>query len=176
MACKSGWQIWLALPKSHEQTAPSFSHHPADSLPNSVEAGVHWTVVLGSAFGSSSPVPVFSPCFYVDVRLDAGASLSLPMEYAERACYLIDGTLAANGEPLAEQEMAIFKPGVPVHLEAQRGSRFVILGGDSMDGPRHLFWNFVASDRDLIEAAKQRWKEGLFPTVPGEDEFIPLPD
>ncbi len=171
-----GLQIWLALPKEHEQTEPSFSHHPADSLPHSVEAGVQWTVVLGSAFDTCSPVPVFSPCFYVDVRLEAGAHIAMPMQYQDRACYPIDGVLSANGEPLAPNTLSLFKPDVPVVLEAAKPSRLIILGGAPLEGRRHLFWNFVASDPALIDRAKDRWAKRLFPTVPGEDEFIPLPD
>ena len=170
-----GLQIWMALPKDQEQCAPSFSHHPATSLPHMAERGVHMTLVLGAAYGAVSPVPVASPCFYIDVRLEPGGRLVAPPEFEERACYPVDGEVRVNGEPLAAHHMAIFQPGAPAHIEAAKEARLVLIGGAPLDGPRHLFWNFVASDPALIEAAKQRWQDGGFASVPGEDEFIPLP-
>ncbi len=170
-----GVQTWVALPKEHEMTAPAFSHHPADTLPQLTFPGACVSVIAGSAFGASSPVNVFGPTLYAAVDLDAGAVLTLSSEHEERGVYLIDGDADVNGEALALHHLAVLEPGAEAVLRAKAASRVMLVGGAPMDGRRAIEWNFVASDRSMIEAAKTRWENDAFPHVPGETERIPLP-
>ncbi len=169
-----GLQVWIALPTSREDTAPSFSHHPPHALPTFGERGVQGTLIAGRAFGHGSPVPVVSPIFYAEVRLAAGARLESPTEYAERAVYVIEGDLAIGSARVAPRTMAVLRPGEAI-LAAESDARFVVLGGEPLDGPRYLWWNFVSSDKERIVEAARAWRAGRFPTVPGDEvEFIPL--
>jgi redox-sensitive bicupin YhaK (pirin superfamily) len=172
-----GIQAWVALPIPHEETEPSFRHHPASTIPEVARPGARLRVLAGAAFGVTSPVEVLSPTLYVDVALDAGAELALPVEHAERAIYVVAGEVSCEGEHVSPGAMLILRRGVPAVLRALAESRVMLLGGAAMDGERHLFWNFVSSSKERIERAKRDWKEGRFPKVPGDDvEFIPLPE
>src|SRR5262249_35626292 len=169
-------QLWVALPKEHEETEPEFHHHPAQSLPQLQKAGVQLRVLAGSAYGATSPVRTFSPLFYVEASMPAGSVLAIPSEHRERAAYLIEGSVACGAERVEARRMVVFAPGARPVLRAQVPSRLVLLGGAPMDGPRHIWWNFVSSSKERIELAKREWKEGRFPKVPGDErEFIPLP-
>lgn len=171
-----GLQSWVALPKAHEETAPGFFHHPADTLPVRAEDGVTLSMIAGEAFGMRAPVKTFSPIFYVDVVMKAGAKLELAPEYTERAVYLIEGALEADGQKLSAHEMSVFERGAVVILRATTPVHAVILGGEPFAEPRHIWWNFVSSDKDRMEQAKKDWKEQRFPKVPGDEmEFTPLP-
>ncbi len=170
-----GLQTWVALPLEHEESDPGFWHHPGDSLPEVALPGVALRLVVGEAYGSRSPVGTLSRQFYVDARLDAGATLRLPGDYGERAAYVVEGELQCAGATIDATEMALFDAG-EVALSAARDSRVVLLGGDPLEGRRHVWWNFVSSSRERIERAKADWREGRFAGVPGDDEFIPLPD
>jgi redox-sensitive bicupin YhaK (pirin superfamily) len=175
----SGLQCWVALPKAKEEKDPSFSHTGADQLPVIEGEGVTARIIAGGYFGKRSPVPVESPMFYVDLALQAGARLTLPAEYPEQALYVVDGSLdlGRDGEFGAGQ-LLVLKPGASVTLGAgaSAGARVMLLGGEPMDGPRYLTWNFVSSSSDRIEQAKEDWRAMRFDRVPGETEFIPLPD
>ncbi len=169
-----GIQLWVALPAEHEEIAPSFHHHPAASLPDLEQDGVHLRVLIGAAFGATSPVQTFSPMFYVEARLAAGAVLPLP-EYSERAAYVVEGALACGAERVEARHMALFAPGAAPAMRAETASHVMLLGGEPV-GPRHIWWNFVSSSPERIEQAKRDWKEGRFPPIPGDDEErIPLP-
>ena len=170
-----GIQTWVALPKDHETVAPSFFHHPGATLPKIERAGVRMTVIAGDAFGNTSPVKVFSRTLYVAIELDAGASMEIPPEHAERGVYPVDGSVALDGEALPAEHMVVLAPGQTVTLTATAPSRVMLLGGDPTDGRRFIFWNFVASSKEAIEAASRRWEDDGFPHVPGETERIPLP-
>ncbi|CAG2139345.1 hypothetical protein LMG31506_02099 [Cupriavidus yeoncheonensis] len=170
-----GIQTWVALPKDHETVAPSFFHHPGATLPKIERAGVRMTVIAGDAFGNTSPVKVFSRTLYVAIELDAGASIEIPPEHAERGVYPVDGSVALDGEALPAEHMVVLAPGQTVTLTATVPSRVMLLGGDPTDGRRFIFWNFVASSKEAIEAASRRWEDDGFPHVPGETERIPLP-
>lgn len=170
-----GIQTWVALPKDHETVAPSFFHHPGATLPKIERAGVRMTVIAGDAFGNTSPVKVFSRTLYVAIELDAGASVEIPPEHAERGVYPVDGSVALDGEALPAEHMVVLAPGQTVTLTATAPSRVMLLGGDPTDGHRFIFWNFVASSKEAIEAASRRWEDDGFPHVPGETERIPLP-
>ena len=171
-----GLQTWVALPLAHEDANPSFAHHPKATLPVRENAGVAMTVVAGHAFGLRSPVQVMSETLYVSIDLAAGATLRIPSEHAERALYPVSGELQLDGESLPLNTLALLDPGSEPMLHAVLASRVMLLGGAPLDGPRFVWWNFVASSRERIEQAKSDWREGRFASVPGETEFIPLPD
>lgn len=170
-----GLQSWVALPASAEETEPDFRHHPAASLPSWESAGVRLTLVLGSAYGRQAPAAVFSPLFYLAAELIAGANLELPSEYADRALYVVKGTVTLGGATLAPGQLAVVKPGT-AGLRAATSSRVMLLGGEPLPEPRTIWWNFVSSRPERIEQAKADWKAGRFAAVPGDDEFIPLPE
>jgi len=172
-----GIQTWVALPREHEEAAPAFAHHSAGELPLLDGEGKRVRLILGTLYGARSPVATFSEMFYADVSLDAGATLQLSAEHEERAVYVVEGTVEIGGGELNAGRMAVFKPGVPVLLRAGNAPvRLMLLGGAAMDGHRFIWWNFVSSSRERIEQAKADWMAGRFPPVPGEHEFIPLPE
>ena len=172
-----GIQSWVALPSSEEERAPSFEHHPKASLPRVTARGVELRVVAGSAYGQSAPVTVLSPTLYVAAELEAGAELSVPDEHAERAAYVVEGTVLCDGREHAPSAMLVFRSGAAASLTAKSAARVMLLGGAPLDGPRHIYWNFVSSSKARIEQAKDDWRGGRFARIPGDDqEFIPLPE
>jgi len=172
-----GLQLWVALPRAHEEVAPSFQHHAADALPALELEGARLRVIAGSAYGAHSPVQVLSPLFYVEARLEPGGELSLPDEYAQRAAYVVEGAIHCGGEAHGPGVMLIFRENTPARIRAQEATRVVLIGGAPLDGERHIWWNFVSSSPDRIERARRDWREGHFPKVPGDEiEFIPAPD
>ena len=171
-----GIQTWVALPKDRELTAPSFSHQAKTALPEIARPGVSMRLLAGTAFGERAPTPIFSPMVYAAIEMAPGAALDLPPEHEQRGVYAVEGSLIVDGEALSEQHLAVLPTGATIRIEAQTSARAVLLGGEAMDGDRLIWWNFVASSRELIDAASARWREQKFPPVPGETEFIPLPD
>lgn len=169
-------QSWVALPQAEEETEPSFHHHPVDTLPALEINGVALRLIAGSAYGETSPVRTFSPMFYLAAEMPAGSALTLPSDYEERAVHVAEGAVSIGEDSLGLGRMAVFDAGAEVILQASEASRVMLLGGAPMDGPRHIWWNFVSSSQDRIEQAKADWKEGRFAAVPGETEFIPLPE
>jgi redox-sensitive bicupin YhaK (pirin superfamily) len=169
-----GIQSWVALPDGHEDLAPAFAHHPAATLPRLTVGDVDLTVIAGQGFGLESPVATLWPTLYVDARMAPGASLELPVEHTERAVYVIEGAVEVGTSIVAAGQMAVVDPG-QCTLQAHGATRALLLGGERFPTPRHLFWNFVASSRERIDAAKQRWQDQEFAPVPDETEFIPLP-
>jgi redox-sensitive bicupin YhaK (pirin superfamily) len=173
-----GLQFWVALPLELEQCPPAFAHHGADAIPRVTRPGARVSVVLGEAFDAQSPVALTSPMFLVDVRLDAGATIELEADYAERAAYVLEGEVRAEGSDagIALEHLVVFDAGEPARLTAgSEPAHVVFLGGPPLDAPRFVWWNFVSSQRDLILEAQAAWSEQRFPKVPGETEFIPLP-
>jgi redox-sensitive bicupin YhaK (pirin superfamily) len=172
-----GIQCWVALPLEHEETEPAFVHHPGSSIPSIARDGARLRVVLGSAFGVTSPVSVLSPTLYIEAEIDEGAALTLPDEHADRAAYVVEGTVECGAEIFAEGSMIVFHPGKRVVLRARTKSRVVVIGGEKMATERHIEWNFVSSSLDRIERAKRDWRQRRFSEIPGDSvEFIPLPD
>ncbi|MFN4278259.1 MAG: pirin family protein [Ferrovibrio sp.] len=171
-----GIQSWLALPQAHEETAPDFRHHPAASLPEIELPGARMRLIAGAAFGAVSPVQTFAPMFYLDAVLDDEAVLPLPEDYEERAVYVAIGMVALDGERYEAGSMLVLKPGSRPRITAQGPARLMLLGGAPLDGERHLWWNFVSSSKERIEQAKADWRDGRFAMVPGDPEFIPLPE
>jgi len=172
-----GLQMWVALPKAHEETAPGFAHHDTGEFPIVEDNGKTVRVVTGSLYGATSPVPVLHETMFGDVTLRAGASLPLDADHEERALYVIDGAIDIAGDRFEPGRLLVFKPGDRITVTAASDAHFVVLGGAPMDGPRHIWWNFVSSSKDRIEQAKADWKAGHFDKVPGDEiEFIPLPE
>lgn len=170
-----GLQVWLALPREQEGCEPSYSHHPAASLPKSETLGVRIRMIAGTGFCLESPVPVLSPTLYAELTLSVGATLAIPDEYPQRALYLIEGEALLDDEPLPLHELLVLPEGATFTLSACTDCRAVIIGGAPLDGPRRMNWNFVASDPALIDSARARWSARDWPTVPGERERIELP-
>jgi redox-sensitive bicupin YhaK (pirin superfamily) len=171
-----GIQSWIALPEAHEEIAPSFQHFDASDLPVVEDGGVWARVIAGSAFGRTSPVSMLSEWLYVEVVMEKGASAPLDADHEERAIYVAEGEVDIAGERFEAPRLLIFRPGDRITVRATRQARLMFLGGTAMEGPRHIWWNFVSSRKERIEQAKEDWKTGRFRPVPGETEFIPLPD
>lgn len=167
-------QLWVALPEEQEETTPEFLHYDADQLPAVERQGLSLRVMIGEAFGLSSPVKTYSPTLYLDARLAKGAALVLPDGVDERAVYLVSGSLKSRDRLIARHHLAVFDDTPGIELIAAEDSRLVVIGGNPL-GKRTVWWNLVATRKDLIEKAKADWKHGRFPKVPGETEFIPLP-
>jgi len=172
-----GIQAWAALPQSHEEGAPEFVHHAADELPIVAADGVTARVIMGEAYGVRSPAAFPHPTLYVHADMAAGSALPLDPAYDERAVYIAAGLLDIAGDRFDAGRLVVFRPGDRITLVAVTDARIVIVGGEPMDGPRHIWWNFVSSSKDRIAAAKADWSAGRFDAVPGDaEEFIPLPE
>ena len=170
-----GLQLWLALPREYEDMAPEFLHYPEAEIPETTACGVPVRVIMGSAYGCTSPVRTLSETLYVEARLQAGQTLRLP-DARERAVYVVQGHLKALDSDIPEHAMAIFTDEGGIIVEAIEDTTLAIIGGDPLE-KRYVEWNFVASSRERIDSAKQDWRKGRFPLVPGDDsDPIPLPD
>jgi redox-sensitive bicupin YhaK (pirin superfamily) len=171
-----GIQAWVALPLTHEQAEPAFTHHAKTEIPLITLPGVYMHLIAGTAFGRTAPTPTSSPMFYLAVEMEAGAAFELPLEHEERGIYAVAGDVQVGTTTLPTRHLAVVPASTPVRICARAASRVMLIGGASMDGDRHIWWNFVASTRELMDAAARRWESGGFPQVPGETEFIPLPE
>ncbi len=173
-----GLQAWLALPRAEEERAPSFAHHPAATLPMLGDTGFRIHLVAGTGWGAAAPVETHHPTLYADATLAPHASIPLDPEHEERAAYISQGSVRIAGQDFPEGQLLVFRAGDHITIQAgPQGARIMLLGGAAMDGPRFIWWNFVSSSRDRIEAAKADWAARRFATVPGDaEEFIPLPD
>ncbi len=171
-----GLQLWVALPQAHEESEPTFVHYPAETLPEALIDGARVRVLAGQAYDMVSPVETYSRLLYVDVHLPAGARVDVPVE-EERAAYVVEGEVTCGHEVASSGRMWIFDHRARPQIQAQVDSRVVFIGGDALDGPRYIYWNFVSSSQERLEAAKQDWLHGRFPLVPGDEhESIPLPE
>lgn len=171
-----GVQTWVALPQAHAETAPEFLHYAAKTLPQTEQGGVLLRVIAGTAFGMQSPVRVYAPTLYVDAVFAAGSTLVLPAEHEERAIYVLSGDVSVAGVPLPALRMMVLPAGGNVDIVAASAAQILLCGGAPLDGERFLWWNFVASSKERIERAKSDWLAQAFGQVPGETEFIPLPE
>ena len=172
-----GIQSWIALPKAQEERDPGFFHYPAADLPTIDGGGFSAHVVAGSLFGGTSPVATSSPLFYGDIEAAAGAVVPMPAEHEERAVYVAEGEVEIAGDTFGAGQLLILHPGMEVPVTARAATRMLFLGGEPMDGPRHIWWNLVSSSKERIEQAREDWKRKRFDIVPGdEEEFIPLPE
>jgi len=172
-----GLQCWLALPAAQEETEAAFVRHGVDDLPVVRDHGKTVRVIAGKLWGATSPVVTASETVFADVMLDAGAVLPIDPDYEERSLYVVDGEIEIGPGRFAAGQLLVLRPGDPVTVAAVTPAHVVIAGGAAMDGPRHLWWNFVSSRKERIEEAKAAWAAGRFDKVPGDDlEFIPLPE
>ncbi len=172
-----GIQTWVALPKTHEETEPRFEHHPRPTIPLLHRDGVELHIIAGTAYGQRAPTGVLSPTLYVHARLTAGATLTVDDEHEERAVYVADGAIECDGRRFEAGAMLVLRAGAEVRVSAVSAADLMLIGGAPLDGPRHIWWNFVSSSQERIEQAKRDWKEGRFGKVPGDEvEFIPLPE
>lgn len=171
-----GIQSWIALPVEHEETEPSFHHHGADSFPVLDRNGARTRLLIGRLGEAVSPVQTFSETLYAEVRLEPGARYELPLEPEERAFYVVDGSVTLADGIYREAELVVLHPRAAATLLAgEHGARLMLLGGAPLEGPRHIWWNFVSSSRERIEQAKRDWHEDRLGKIPGETERIPLP-
>ena len=173
----SGVQTWLALPTEREEVDPAFEHVGRGSLPEIEGDGARARIVMGRLWGAASPVTCHSPTIYADIRLEAGGAVPIEAEADERALALIEGDARIDGAPLSPGALAVLRPGIEARLSSAGGGRVMLCGGAPLDGPRHVWWNFVSSRRERISQAKEDWKAGRFALPPGDDEeYIPLPE
>ena len=172
-----GIQTWMALPKHLEETAPAFDHHGADDLPLMSGEGISGRLILGDAYGYTSPVKTASETVYADVELAPGAKLPLP-HHEDRGIHVATGSIQSADKEFTAGQMIVFPDGDHAVVAGPEGARVMVFGGAVMDGPRHIWWNFVASDQEMIEDAKAEWKKddhGRFELPPHDDgEFIPI--
>ena len=172
-----GVQTWVALPQANEEAPPTFEHVAASRLPAWQEGGTSLRLIVGKYAGRTAPTTHFSPIFYVAAEMPAAGKLAVLPDHAERGVYVSDGTATIGDRQLGVGDLAVLAAGATVDLVAGAdGTKLMLLGGAALDGPRHIWWNFVSSSKERIERAKADWKEGRFAKVPGESEFIPLPD
>ncbi|NNL63255.1 MAG: pirin family protein [Woeseiaceae bacterium] len=169
-----GIQSWMALPDGQEEIAPAFAHTPAAAIPALEQDGALVRVIMGEAYGGSSPVTTYSPTLYLHCQLSSGAELSLPTDYDELAFYVVSGQVRTGDIDVPAGVMMVASPNAVVSLRASQDACVMVVGGAPV-GERHIDWNFVSSSRDRIEAAKQEWRAGGFDRIDGDDEFIPLP-
>ena len=171
-----GIQAWIALPREHEETKPGFVHARAESLPLIEDRRCRLRLIVGTLSGARSPVPTLSEMFYADAVFEAGGRLTLAPEHEDRAAYVAQGAIEFEGLKYESGRMIVFQSGGGIEISAPSAARVLLLGGAPLDGPRHLWWNFVSSRKERIEQAAADWQAGRFPAVPGETESIPLPE
>jgi redox-sensitive bicupin YhaK (pirin superfamily) len=171
-----GLQIWVALPLELEQCEPSFTHIAADELPQWKKGDANFKLIAGQAFGKTSPVPVHSTLYFIEIKstqreiIDIGGEL-----FGESGLYILEGEVQSDGHKFGPKQILVTKEASLCSFEMEANTTVYIFGGEAFTEPRHIYWNFVASDMALIESAKKRWQEGDFPLVPGEKDFVPLP-
>jgi hypothetical protein len=173
----SGIQTWLALPQAKEEIDPAFEHVGTDALPVVEGGGATARVVMGSLWGATSPVTCHSETIYADIELGVGGAMPVDAEADERAVYVAEGEASLDGLPLDPTTLYVLRPGVRATLRSERGAHVMLCGGAPLDGPRHVWWNFVSSSRERIRQAREDWKAGRFALPPDDkDEWIPIPE
>lgn len=172
-----GLQIWIALPKHLEEMEPSFHHIEADKLPTWSENGVDFKLIAGKYKDLESPVPVHSPLYYIEIKVKEDAKINLGDGlFGESALYILDGKVIDGGNEYGEKQLLIAKDASLCEIEIKAGSTIYIFGGDAFPEERFIYWNFVSSSKDRLEQAKEDWKNHKFPTIPGDSDYVPLPD
>jgi redox-sensitive bicupin YhaK (pirin superfamily) len=173
-----GIQSWVALPTQYEENEPAFVHHGANELPIVEDHGKRVRLICGSLYGARSPVQLLSDMFYAEVMMEVDTRIEVPKDYEERAAYVVEGSISIDSEMYHAGQLIVFKPGNEIILNtpASGGARLMLLGGEPLEGRRHIWWNFVSSSSERIEQAKDDWKSGRFSPVIDETEFIPLPE
>lgn len=170
-----GIQSWIALPAEQQEIAPQFTHYAAADLPQWEDGGVTFRLIMGELAGQQSPVKTYSRTLYADLYVDAAAETRIALQEQEHALYVAEGAVDLDGEAVPSGVMVVLEGGDEVVLTASEAARVLLIGGDPL-GERHMYWNFVSDSLERIDKAKADWREGIFPGVPGDDEFIPLPE
>jgi redox-sensitive bicupin YhaK (pirin superfamily) len=170
-----GLQLWVALPAAQEEADPTFAHHDAHEIPEGTFDGVTVRQIVGAADGLVSPVRTLSDMIYLEAVIAPGSRYRIPSDQVERAFYLVSGAVTVDGQPFGPSELVVLKPHAEIVLASEHGARLVVVGGEPFPEQRYIYWNFVSSRAERIEQAKRDWREQLFPAVPDEHEFIPLP-
>ncbi|MFL5396872.1 MAG: pirin family protein [Myxococcales bacterium] len=171
-----GMQLWVALPLRFEESPPTFEHYDAGSTATFEDRGVAVRVIAGSLLGARSAVRTHSPLFYADAKWSADAVLQVPPEYEERAAFVVEGSATIADTTLRQGEIAFFRRGAEVLLRAEEPARLLLFGGEPLDGPRYISWNFVSSSKERLRAAASDWRDQRFARIPGETSYIPLPE
>lgn len=172
-----GLQTWLALPERDEEMDPTFEHVRAEDLPIVACTNARARVIMGKLWGTQAPTTTYAGTIYADIELAAGGSVPIDAGADERALYVSQGDASLDGQALAPRTIYVLRPGISATLRSEHGGRVALCGGEAFSTPRHVWWNFVSSSRDRINQAKEDWKAGNFPKVPGDDkEFIPIPE
>lgn len=171
-----GLQIWVALPKHLEQGEASFHHVEAQDIPHWEKDGVQFRLIAGEIFGKKSAVPVHSPLFLLEIKTDENRRVSIGDElFGESGMYILEGAVSSDGNTFGPKQLLVAKDAKLCEFEMQANTTVYIFGGEPFSEERFIYWNFVASSKELIEDAKQRWINQEFDRVPGETEFVPLP-
>jgi hypothetical protein len=170
-----GVQAWVALPGEAESSDPTFEHVDATNLPLIEQDGVRLRLIAGRAYGQQSPVQTLSALFYLEATLDAGSTIDLPPEMGERGIYVVSGQISIDGFDYEAGRMLVLNRDRACRIHGQAQTTLMLLGGEPLAGDRSIWWNFVASDQALIDAARSDWAAGRFPKVPGDDDYMPLP-
>lgn len=168
-------QIWVALPEAAEEVEPSFEHYPPEDIPTWTDNGVKIALIVGELGNKKSPVKTLSPTFYGDLSFEPGSNFVLNLDYSERAIYTVTKGISVDGEELPQHRLAILSPKSSIEISSQIQARCMVIAGEPV-GKRYKWWNFVSSSKEKIEQAKQDWQTGKFESVPGETEFITLPE
>jgi redox-sensitive bicupin YhaK (pirin superfamily) len=169
-----GIQIWVALPEEREESAPAFVHYGTQALPELEVGGARLRLLAGEAFGAKAGVETASPLFYIEAELGAGP-LRLEAAMGQRAAYIVDGRVETGGRAYEAGRLLVFADGTHVTVCGLPAAKLMLFGGPRLAGDRHVWWNFVSSSVERIEAAKRAWRERTFPAVPGDDGYMPLP-
>lgn len=169
-------QFWVALPLDQEDSPPHFTHHAQESIPHFKVDDIDVALIAGSAFGKKSPVEVFSPLFFLDVRMKKGQIFNFDPEGQESAFFIIQGRLSVGDKEITTDDFVVLATNSSLQVIAKEDTHLVLLGGEPLPEPRHIYWNYVSSSKEKIERAKQAWRDGSFPQVPGEPDIIPLPE
>jgi redox-sensitive bicupin YhaK (pirin superfamily) len=171
-----GLQIWVALPKDKEEMAPEFYHIEENEMPVWESEGTLFKLIAGEAFGKKSPVPVFSPLYFLELKTKGRQTVKIGEHlYGESALYILEGAIESEGNVYEPKQILIAKDSQLCEFEMHENTTVYIFGGEPFPEERFIYWNFVASSRERIEQAKTKWLEQSFPPVPGETDFVPLP-
>lgn len=172
-----GLQIWVALPKHLEGMHPTFHHVEQDEIPSWSENGVSFKLIAGEALGKKSPVPVFSPLYFIEIKSTSAQRISIGKElYGESALYILEGSIQSEGNAYEPKHILVSKDSTLCEFDISANTTLYVFGGEAFPEERFIYWNFVASNKEKIEEAKERWLKQQFVPVPGETEFVPLPE
>lgn len=171
-----GLQTWVALPEDMEESAPTFAHHSSIELPIIEDAGANLKIILGEIFGNKSPVAAASNPLYAECNLQNDSFLEIPADIEERAVYVLSGELEIDKQKFDAGNMIVFESGKNAEIKAVSDAKFMLLGGDRLEKSRFMWWNFVSTSAELIEKAKEDWRNGNFEMIPNETGFVPLPE